>query len=61
MHDPYLITEADRQRLMVRNTRTDHQFPIPNDHIREFRSDSIGSSAGYLILKSPIILQYRSV
>lgn len=60
MHDRYLITEADRDHVMVWNTCTDHQFPIPNDHIREFLSDGTGLAAGFFILKSQIILQYRS-
>jgi hypothetical protein len=61
MNDIYLITEADRQHVTVRNTRTDHQFPINNDHIREFLSDSTGRTRGLFILKSQIILQYRGV
>ncbi len=61
MDDTYLITETDRQHVTVRNTRTDHQFPVNNDHIREFLSDSTGRTHGFFILKSQIILQYRSV
>lgn len=61
MDDTYLITEAHRQHLMVRNTRTDHQFPVNNDHIYEFLSDSTGRTRGVFILKSQIVLQYRSV
>ena len=46
MDDTYVITEADRQHVTVRNTRTDHQFPINNDHIHEFLSHSTGRSRG---------------
>ena len=61
MDDTYVITEADKQRVTVRNTRTDHQFRINNDHIREFLSDSSGLTAGFFILKSQIFLLYRGV
>lgn len=60
MNDTYFITESGRRGMIVRNTCTDHQFLINNDHVVEFRSDTTERTHGVFILKSQIVLQYRS-
>ena len=54
--DCYLIVDASRDEITLRNTRTAHVFPLGTDHIIEFLSDHTGGTDGFLKLKSQITL-----
>jgi hypothetical protein len=59
--DSYIIVDANRDEITLRNPRTSHVFPIGTDHIREFLSDLTGGTDGFLNLKSQIILYAQNV
>ena len=61
MDDSYIIVDANRDEITLRNTRTAHVFPLGTDHIIEFLSDQTGGTDGFLNLKSQIILYARDV
>jgi hypothetical protein len=61
MDDCYLIQDASRDEITLRNTRTSHVFPVGTDHIREFLSDVTGGTDGFLNLKSQITLYAMDV
>ena len=56
MDDCYIIVDASRDEITLRNIRTHHVFPMGTDHILEFLSDHTGGSDGFLKLKSQIFL-----
>ena len=61
MDDCYIIADASRDEITLRNTRTSHVFPLGTDHILEFLSDHTGGTDGFLKLKSQIFLLINDV
>jgi hypothetical protein len=58
--DVWLITDASRARLELRNTRTDHILTLGTDHIREYLTD-LGQTDGIFSLKSQVFLFARGL
>lgn len=56
--DKWILTDASREKLELRNPRTDHIIELGTDHVREYMSDA-GRSDGVFILKSQIFLFAR--
>jgi len=53
--DVWLITDASRTRLELRNPRSDRILELGTDHIREYLTD-FGRSDGVFNLKSQVFL-----
>jgi hypothetical protein len=58
--DVWLITLASREKLELRNTRTDHILQLGTDHVREYMTDA-GRTDGIFKLKSQIFLLARGL
>jgi hypothetical protein len=58
--DVWLITNTSRERLELRNPRSDQHVGFGTDHVREFMTD-FGRSDGVLVLKSQIFLVARQM
>jgi hypothetical protein len=59
--DDWLITDVTADRLLITNTRTQHQTVLAKDHVHHFTSDLIrspdGSDHGFLTLLVQIFIQ----
>ena len=59
--DDWQIADATDDRLMITNTRTQHQTVLAKDHVHHFTSDLIrssdGSDHGFLVLLVQIFIQ----
>ncbi len=53
--DVWLVTEASRGELVLKNPRSDQHVTLGSDHVREYTTD-VGRSDGILRLKSQIFL-----
>jgi len=58
--DPWLVTNASREKLELRNPRSDQHVEFGTDHVREYMTD-LGRSDGVLVLKSQIFLIARQM
>ncbi len=58
--DVWLITQASREELELRNTRTDHIVQLGTDHVREYMTDT-GRADGIFRLRSQIFLFARGL
>jgi hypothetical protein len=58
--DVWLITQASREELELRNTRTDHIVQLGTDHVREYMTDT-GRTDGIFKLKSQVFLFARGL
>ena len=58
--DVWLVTDASKVTLELRNTRTDHILTLGTDHIREYLTD-LGRTDGIFSLKSQIFLFARGL
>lgn len=53
--DVWLVADASREKLELRNTRTDHIVELGTDHVREYMTD-LGRTEGIFKLKCQIFL-----
>jgi hypothetical protein len=58
--DAWIIEDASRRALELRNPRSGQGVTLGTDHVREFMSD-LGRSDGVLVLKSQVFLFARQL